>query len=203
MRESPLTLGAPGLPSLAYSVTLFLLSLVKEETCLLRNSRLMLREQMNRETNYMMEAIKEAEAGVMLKHGGPFGAVVVRNGEIIGRGHNMVVGSNDPTAHGEVVAIRDACNKIGNFDLSEADLYTTCYPCPMCLGAILWSRIQKVYYCANSEDAARIGFDDSVFYKKLEDLEYIKDLFVFDKDNAQFCSELFDKYKNDPNKKLY
>jgi len=158
---------------------------------------------MSHETNYMMEAIKEADTGIASKHGGPFGAIVVRGGEIIGRGHNMVVHLNDPTAHGEIVAIRDACNNIGSFDLDGADLYTTCYPCPMCLGAILWSRVRKVYYCANSEDAAKIGFDDSVFYEKLKDLEYVNNLLVFDRNNARFCYELFDRYKNDPDKKLY
>ena len=151
----------------------------------------------------MLEAVKEAEQGITLKHGGPFGAVVVKDGKIIGKGHNKVVGSNDPTAHGEIDAIRDACRNIGSFDLSGAELYTTCYPCPMCLGAILWSRIQKVYYCANSEDAARVGFDDSVFYEKLSDPEYIKDLLVYDKNNAPLCADLFDKYQNDPDKKLY
>ena len=113
---------------------------------------------------YMEEAIREAEIGIERRHGGPFGAVVVRNGKIVGRGHNMVVGTNDPTAHGEIVAIREASKVIENFDLSDCQLYTTSEPCPMCYSAIHWSRIPVVYYGATKEDAAKIGFDDQLLY---------------------------------------
>jgi guanine deaminase len=114
--------------------------------------------------DFMSEAVREAEKGVRLNHGGPFGAVIVRKGRIVGRGHNNVVRTNDPTAHAEMVAIRDAAKRLKNFDLSDCEIYTSCEPCPMCLGAILWARLKKMYYGCTMEDAARIGFDDSVFY---------------------------------------
>jgi len=153
--------------------------------------------------NYMNEAVKEAEEGIAAKHGGPFGSVIVRNGEIIGRGHNRVIHSNDPTAHGEVEAIRDACRRIQSFDLSGAELYTTCYPCPMCLGAVMWARIQRVYYCCDSFDAAIIGFDDSQFYIDLNDPKFIKQYLVYDESSKELCDGLFKKYHDDKNNKRY
>ncbi len=113
---------------------------------------------------YMKKAVEEALLGVTEGHGGPFGAVIVKDGEIISVGHNKVVLTNDPTAHAEVVAIRAASEKLGRFDLSDCTLYTTCEPCPMCYGAIHWSRINTVYYGATREDAAEVGFDDSLIY---------------------------------------
>ena len=100
--------------------------------------------------------------------GGPFAAVVVRNGEVVATGCNRVTPNNDPTAHAEVVAIREACKKLGTFDLSGCVIYTSCEPCPMCLGAIYWAHIDKIYYGANQHDAAAINFDDSFIYKELE-----------------------------------
>jgi len=155
------------------------------------------------ETNFMAEAVKEAEAGIAAGRGGPFGSVIVKGGKIIGRGHNRVIETNDPTAHGEITAIRDACIKTGGFDLTGAELYTTCYPCPMCLGAILWARIQKVYYCADSPAAAAIGFDDSAFYEKLNNTEFIKGMFVYDSENAGLCAGLFEKYAGMKDRKKY
>jgi tRNA(Arg) A34 adenosine deaminase TadA len=99
--------------------------------------------------------------------GGPFGAIIVRGDEIIGRGHNQVTLRNDPTAHAEVVAIREACARLESFQLQGCDLYTSCEPCPMCLGAILWSRLDRVWYANARADAAAIGFDDSAFYDEL------------------------------------
>ena len=99
--------------------------------------------------------------------GGPFGCVVVKNGEIIGRGNNKVTSTNDPTAHAEVVAIRDACKTLNSFQLEGCEIYTSCEPCPMCLGAIYWARPDKVYYGSNHEDAAHIGFDDEFIYKEI------------------------------------
>lgn len=113
---------------------------------------------------YMDEAIKEAYDGINSKHGGPFGCCIVRDGVIIGRGHNRVLVDNDPTCHGEMVAIRDACKNIESFDLSGCELYTTAAPCPMCKGAILWANISKVYYGCTVEDTDEIGFRDEVFY---------------------------------------
>lgn len=99
--------------------------------------------------------------------GGPFGAVIVKNGEIIATGTNRVTANNDPTAHAEVSAIREACRKLGTFDLSGCEIYTSCEPCPMCLGAIYWAHLDKIYYGNNKADAATIGFDDSFIYDEL------------------------------------
>ncbi len=99
--------------------------------------------------------------------GGPFGAVVVKGEEIVGVGINRVTANNDPTAHAEVMAIRDAAARLGRFDLSDCEIYTSCEPCPMCLGAIYWARIKKVYYGNTKQDAARIGFDDGFIYEEL------------------------------------
>lgn len=100
--------------------------------------------------------------------GGPFGAVIVRNGLIIAEGFNQVTSKNDPTAHAEVLAIRGACAKLGNFELKDCELYTSCEPCPMCLGAIYWARLSRVYFANSAEDASKIGFDDSFIYRELK-----------------------------------
>jgi len=115
---------------------------------------------------FMMEAIKLAQDNIRTGMGGPFGAVVVMNGVVIGRGQNQVTPNNDPTAHAEIVAIRQACTHLGGFVLSGCELYTSCEPCPMCLGAIYWSRFDVVYYAANRKDAALIGFDDDFIYRE-------------------------------------
>lgn len=118
---------------------------------------------------FMKIAYEEAKEGITNGHGGPFGAVVVKDGKVIGKGHNHVVINNDPTCHGEVDAIRNACKNLGTFDLKGCELYTTHYPCPMCAGAIQWSNIRKVYYGCNVEDTAKIGFRDKDFYEDEED----------------------------------
>jgi len=102
--------------------------------------------------------------------GGPFGACIVKDGKIIGKGSNHVLKENDPTAHAEIIAIRDACKNIGSYDLSGCELYTSCYPCPMCLSAIIWSNIKKVYYGNTKEDAANIGFRDDFIYSFIRKL---------------------------------
>jgi tRNA(Arg) A34 adenosine deaminase TadA len=112
-------------------------------------------------------AFDDAFESVKNNLGGPFGAVIVKDGKIIGRGVNQVISQNDPTAHAEVMAIRDACNNIGHFDLTGAILYSTCEPCPMCLSAIYWANIQKVYYCSTRKDAEAIGFRDKHIYEEL------------------------------------
>lgn len=99
--------------------------------------------------------------------GGPFGAVIVKNGKIIGEGFNKVTANNDPTAHAEVEAIREACKNISNFDLAGAEIYTSCEPCPMCLSAIYWARLEKVYYANTKKDAAAIEFDDDFIYTEI------------------------------------
>ena len=121
---------------------------------------------MQRENIFMKEAIELSLANVR-DGGGPFAAVVVRNSTVIGRGVNRVTSTNDPTAHAEVVAIREACRAINNFQLNDCELYTTCEPCPMCLGAIYWARPSKIYFANSRNDAARIGFDDSLIYEEI------------------------------------
>ena len=116
---------------------------------------------------FMKRAIELAKNSV--RDGtGPFGAVIVKNGEIIAEGNNQVTKNNDPSAHAEVVAIRNACQLLNSFQIDECELYTSCEPCPMCLGAIYWARPKRVYYAATKDDAARIGFDDSFIYKELQ-----------------------------------
>ncbi len=121
---------------------------------------------MEKNKKFMDLAIELAESNMDNQDGGPFGAVVVKNGEIVGKGCNHVTTNNDPTAHAEVVAIRDACNKLSTYDLEGCEIYASCEPCPMCLGAIYWSRIAKLYYAATKDDAAKADFDDSFIYKE-------------------------------------
>lgn len=115
----------------------------------------------------MLEAIQLSYNGMANNEGGPFGCVVVKGDEIIGRGNNKVSSTNDPTAHAEIMAIRDACKNLGAFQLDDCEIYTSCEPCPMCLGAIYWARPKIVYYANNREDAAAIGFDDSTIYDEM------------------------------------
>lgn len=109
-----------------------------------------------------------AESNLRLNKGGPFGAVVVKDGKIIAKGANNVTFNNDPTAHAEIVAIRAACSELNNFQLTGCDIYCSCEPCPMCLGAIYWARPSRIFYAATREDAADAGFDDALIYKELE-----------------------------------
>jgi guanine deaminase len=118
--------------------------------------------------HFMARAIQLSIENVQLGRGGPFGAVVVRAGEIIAEGVNSVSLTNDPTAHAEVLAIRQACARLGAFELKDCELYTSCEPCPMCLGAIYWSRLERFYFGNTAEDAAKIGFDDSFIYSELK-----------------------------------
>jgi len=117
---------------------------------------------------FMRAAISLAEKGMKTNSGGPFGAVVVKDGEIIAEGFNRVTSDNDPTAHAEIIAIREACKKLKSFQLDDCVIYTSCEPCPMCLGAIYWARPKKVFYACNREDAASANFDDQFIYDELE-----------------------------------
>ncbi|WBL23619.1 nucleoside deaminase [Zunongwangia sp. HRR-M8] len=117
---------------------------------------------------FMRRAISLAEEGMDTGAGGPFGAVVVKDGEIVAEGWNIVTSSNDPTAHAEITAIRRACENLNTFQLEDCILYTSCEPCPMCLGAIYWARPKKVFYALNHNDAAKIGFDDQFIYEELD-----------------------------------
>src|ERR1700741_1895821 len=109
---------------------------------------------------FMREAIRLSRQKMRANQGGPFGAIIVRGDKIVGRGWNRVTSMNDPTAHAEVTAIRDACKRLKRFHLEGCDIYTSCEPCPMCMGAIYWARLRGVYYANSRQDAARIGFDD-------------------------------------------
>ena len=116
---------------------------------------------------FLREAIRLSRENVNANEGGPFGAVVVRNQQIIGRGWNRVISTNDPTAHAEVVAIRDACSRLRTFTLAGCEIYSSCEPCPMCLAAIYWSRVDRIHYAATKEDAEAAGFDDGKLYREL------------------------------------
>jgi tRNA(Arg) A34 adenosine deaminase TadA len=118
--------------------------------------------------DFMKMAIELSRSGMNANEGGPFGAIVVKDDKVIGRGNNKVTSSCDPTAHAEVVAIRDACTTLGSFQLDGCTLYTSCEPCPMCLGAIYWARPDKVFYANTKQDAADIDFDDDFIYKEIE-----------------------------------
>ena len=140
---------------------------------------------------YMRMAINEARKGIKAGHGGPFGAVIVKDGVVLGKGHNQVLKNNDPTCHGEVMAIHKACKKLGTYDLSGCELYTTGDPCPMCMAAILWANIEKVYYGCNIFDTEQIGFRDAVFYKMQEPEERAK--LVKELDRKE-CLKLYSEY---------
>jgi tRNA(Arg) A34 adenosine deaminase TadA len=119
------------------------------------------------DNTFMARAIQLSIDNVQTGRGGPFGAVVVRDGAIIGEAANQVTSTNDPTAHAEVLAIRGACQKLGMFDLAGCEIYTSCEPCPMCLGAIYWARLARVYFANADADASKIGFDDSLIYREI------------------------------------
>jgi len=144
---------------------------------------------------FMKIAIEEAQNGIRSGHGGPFGCVIVKDGEIVGKGHNEVVKQKDPTCHGEMMAIHDACQKLETFDLTGCELYTTAEPCPMCLGAILWANIRKVYYGCNISDTDAIGFRDKVFFLNSFDISEELD--------RPECLEVFAEYQQIRNKKHY
>jgi guanine deaminase len=116
---------------------------------------------------FMEQAVQLAVNNVLTGHGGPFGAIVVKDGKIIGIGQNKVTSANDPTAHAEVMAIRHACRTLNSFQLEGCEIYSSCEPCPMCIGAIYWARPKAVYYACTKEDAAKIGFDDQFIYDQL------------------------------------
>lgn len=116
---------------------------------------------------FLRESIRLSSEKMEANEGGPFGAVIVRDNKIVGCGWNRVTSTNDPTAHAEVVAIRDACSKLKTFSLTGCEIYSSCEPCPLCLAAIYWSRLDRIYFAATRDDAAAAGFDDSYFYREL------------------------------------
>ena len=152
---------------------------------------------------YMEYAKQLADDNLKTNVGGPFGACIVKSGIIVGKGSNHVLANNDPTAHAEIEAIRNACRNLETYDLSGCEIYTTCYPCPMCLSAIIWANIKKVYYGNTKEDAANIGFRDDFIYEFIENGRKNEDtlnLINIDRDKT---IETFNKYNNKVDKELY
>lgn len=148
---------------------------------------------------YMKLAIKEAQKGILLGHGGPFGSVIVKDGQVISKGHNHVVINNDPTCHGEVDTIRKACKKLKTFDLTGCEIYTTGYPCPMCFCAILWANINKVYYGCNTTDTEIIGFRDKEFEEEISQ----KKIDICEEVDRKECLNLYEDYKKIQDKTMY
>ena len=154
--------------------------------------------------NYMKVAKDLADENLKTNVGGPFGAVIVKDGQIVGRGSNHVLENNDPTAHAEVMAIRDACKNLNTYDLTGCELYTSCYPCPMCFSAIIWSNIKKVYYGNTKEDAENIGFRDKFIYDILSGIKDNEDtnleLKCIDRDET---IKTFNDFINKDDKTIY
>ena len=155
---------------------------------------------------YMKKAKELANENLETNAGGPFGACIVKDGNIIGKGSNRVLSNNDPTAHAEIIAIREACKNLKTYDLSDCELYTSCYPCPMCLSAIIWSNIKIVYYGNTKEDAKDIGFRDDYIYEYISNLSQNKQdkniLELKSMDREETIKE-FEKFKNKKDKTIY
>ena len=155
---------------------------------------------------FMEEAIELSEENFDKNYGGPFGACVVKDGKIIGKGMNKVIKNMDPTAHAEIIAIRNACKTLGTHDLTGCEIYTSCYPCPMCLSAIIWANIKKVYYGNTKEDADEIGFRDDFIYQYIDDLtddkvnKRVLNLKCLNRDEA---IKVFEKYSEQEDKTIY
>lgn len=153
-------------------------------------------------SEYLKEAIRLSIENVDEQTGGPFGAVIVKNGAIIARGTNRVTATNDPTAHAEITAIRAACKALNTFDLTGCELYSSCEPCPMCLSAIYWSRISVLYFAATKEDAAKADFDDAFIYTEIEKPFNQRTLFTRQM-LRQEALQAFEKWNNSPEKIVY
>jgi guanine deaminase len=151
---------------------------------------------------YLRQAIELAKQGVEDGRGGPFGCVIVRNGEVIGKGSNGVTSTNDPTAHAEIVAIRDACQRVGNYQLTDCVVYASCEPCPMCLGAIYWARPARVVFAATREQAAAAGFDDELIYREVEVPRGERKI-LFELGEGVGGEEVFELWREKGDKSLY
>ena len=154
---------------------------------------------------YMKIAKDLSDNNLITNNGGPFGACIVKNGKIIGKGSNQVLLNNDPTAHAEIMAIRDACNNIESYDLSDCEIYTSCYPCPMCLSAIIWSNIKTVYYGNTKEDAAKIGFRDEFIYDFIKNIDNVSNMSILNLKNMDRNETIktFNKFMEKKDKKIY
>lgn len=150
----------------------------------------------------MREAIRLSRHGMDTNEGGPFGCVIVKDGEIIGRGNNKVTTTNDPTAHAEVTAIRDACARLNVYDLSGCELYASCEPCPMCLGAIYWAKIKKVYFACTRNDATSIGFSDDLIYREIPK-ELDQRAIPIEQLMREEAMEVFNDWMQKPDKIIY
>lgn len=152
---------------------------------------------------FMESAVNEAQKNVTSHDGGPFGTVIVKNGEIIAKGRNHVLLDDDPTAHGEIYTIRKACKKLGTHDLSGCELYTNAYPCPMCLGAIIWSNIKTCYYGNTPEDATKIGFRDDNIYQFIKDDLQDDKILNLEQHDREITIKPFNDFKNDTKHTIY
>ena len=152
---------------------------------------------------YMDVAIDLSDDNFDKKYGGPFGACIVKDDKIIGKGINRVIKNNDPTAHAEIVAIREACKTINSYDLTGCELYTSCYPCPMCLSAIIWSNIKKVYYANTKEDAEKIGFRDDYIYDFIKSNMNDKSILELNEMNREEAIKVFERYMDNNDKIEY
>lgn len=155
-----------------------------------------------RELDFMQIAVNLSKKGLEEEKGGPFGAIVVKGDEVVGQGFNSVLEYNDPTAHAEVMAIRDACKRLNSFQLEGCEIYTSCEPCPMCLGAIYWARPDKIYYANDRKDAADAGFDDSFIYEEIS-LPVSKRSIPMYQVNCKNAIEAFNEWKRKTNKTNY
>lgn len=155
-----------------------------------------------RDKTFLERAIELSKKGMTTGHGGPFGCVIVKGDEIVGEGFNMVTSTNDPTAHAEVVAIRNACSQLGSHQLAGCEIYTSCEPCPMCLGAIYWARPDRVIYANTREDAAAISFDDNFIYTEIN-TELAERKIPFLHFAHPEAIAIFEQWKNWDGKKIY
>jgi tRNA(Arg) A34 adenosine deaminase TadA len=155
-----------------------------------------------KDIHFLKMAIDLARKGVENGVGGPFGCVIVKDGQVVGRGCNGVTSTNDPTAHAEVVAIRDACANLGDFQLTDCDVYASCEPCPMCLGALYWARPRRVFFAATREEAADAGFDDELIYREIA-LPIHERKIEFIRQSVENGDDLFRLWEKKGNKRLY
>ena len=151
---------------------------------------------------YLQQAIELAKQGIKDGMGGPFGCIIVKDGEVVGRGCNQVTSSNDPTAHAEVVAIRDACRRLGDYQLTDCDVYTSCEPCPMCLGALYWARPRRVVFASTRHEAADAGFDDAFIYIEINVPPGDRKI-PFSHESLDEAAAVFRAWKTKGDKKLY
>jgi tRNA(Arg) A34 adenosine deaminase TadA len=156
----------------------------------------------DQDREYLRQAIDLARQGVEAGRGGPFGCVIVKDGVVVGKGSNGVTSTNDPTAHAEIVAIRDACRRLGQYQLTDCVLYASCEPCPMCLGAIYWARPKRVVYAATRQQAAAAGFDDELIYREMA-LPQGERRIAFELLPEKGAEEVFDLWREKGDKSLY